>query len=161
MLYQEKISSARTLALFLALYMLFCLLLLWHLQVVGLDVLTGILLFFSIVFLFYTINYRTLYIQITTSSVILKFGVLSWTVPVENIAACHLDELPTLKRMGGAGIHFMTVRGCYRASFNFLEYPRVIIILKRNRGPVQAISFSTRQPEEIIQLIQTILNPKP
>mgnify|MGYP000900013350 CR=1 FL=1 len=32
-------------------------------------------------------------------------------------------------RYGGAGIHFMSIRGRYRASFNFLEYPRVVIAL--------------------------------
>lgn len=57
-------------------------------------------------------------------------------------------------RMGGAGIHFMSIRKRYRASFNFLEYPRVVIAFKRKVGPVQDISFSTRQPEKVIRLIQ-------
>jgi hypothetical protein len=57
-------------------------------------------------------------------------------------------------KMGGAGIHFMFIRKRYRASFNFLEYPRVVIAFKRKAGPVQDISFSTRRPDDLIRLIQ-------
>jgi hypothetical protein len=48
----------------------------------------------------------------------------------------------------------MMVNERYRASFNFLEYPRVVVALKRKRGPVQDVSFSTRQPEPVMSLIQ-------
>ncbi len=48
----------------------------------------------------------------------------------------------------------MTIRRRYRASFNFLEYPRVVIAFKRKVGPVQDISFSTRRPDELLPLIQ-------
>jgi hypothetical protein len=48
----------------------------------------------------------------------------------------------------------MLIRGRYRASFNFLEYPRVVIAFKRKVGPVKDISFSTRRPEELIKLIE-------
>jgi hypothetical protein len=57
-------------------------------------------------------------------------------------------------KYGGAGIHFMFIRDRYRASFNFLEYPRVVIAFKKKVGPVRDISFSTRKPEDVIQLIQ-------
>jgi hypothetical protein len=56
-------------------------------------------------------------------------------------------------RLGGAGILFMFVRKRYRASFNFLEYPRVVIALRKKAGPVQDISFSTRRPEDVIRRI--------
>ncbi len=64
------------------------------------------------------------------------------------------DDLPALNKYGGAGIHFMFVRGRYRASFNFLEYPRLAVTFKRKVGPVQELSFSTRQTEEIMSIIQ-------
>jgi hypothetical protein len=57
-------------------------------------------------------------------------------------------------RLGGAGIHFMVIENRYRASFNFLEYPRVVIALKRKKGPVRDISFSTRHPEELLQRLR-------
>jgi hypothetical protein len=71
---------------------------------------------------------------------------------VEDVESIRLDDPPPIKKYGGAGIHFMFVDGRYRASFNFLEYPRVVIAL-RGKRKVQDISFSTRQPDEIIRLI--------
>jgi len=44
------------------------------------------------------------------------------------------------------------VDGRYRASFNFLEYPRVVIALRGKRR-VRDISFTTRQPDKVLRLI--------
>jgi hypothetical protein len=121
---------------------------------VGLDVLAVVLLCLSAFFLFYAVNYRTLVIRLTPASLVLKFGILPRTVSLDNIEAVSLDDVPLLMRMGGAGIHFMSIRGRYRASFNFLEYPRVVIAFKTPVGPVRDISFSTRQPDEVIRLIR-------
>jgi hypothetical protein len=63
-------------------------------------------------------------------------------------------------RMGGAGIHFMLIRRRYRVSFNFLEYPRVVIAFKRKVGPVQDISFSTRRPDDVLRHIQESVSAK-
>ena len=79
-------------------------------------------------------------------------------MPLANIEECRLDALPALMRYGGAGIHFMVIRGRYRASFNFLEYPRVVIAFKRKVGPVRDISFSTRQPEDVLRVIQEAIS---
>lgn len=92
-------------------------------------------------------------IQLTSKSLKLKFGIFSWIVPLDNVAEYHRDEATLLMRMGGAGIHFMIIRKRYRASFNFLEYSRVVIAFKRKIGPVQDISFSTRQPDDVLRLI--------
>jgi len=151
--FTENITSNRTEALFLALTVVFLSLHLWRMSQVGLDFLAGLFLFLSLVFLFYSINYRTLTIQLNAASLRLKFGLFGWTVPLDNIETASLDELPALMKYGGAGIHFMTIRNRYRASFNFLEYPRVVIALKKKAGLVRDISFSTRRPEEIVGLI--------
>ena len=66
---------------------------------------------------------------------------------------CYLDGT-SLWRIGGAGIHFSSFERRYRAMFNFLEYPRVVVALKEKRGPVRDIAFSTQHPEEIMSLIQ-------
>jgi len=98
-------------------------------------------------------------IYLTSDSLKLTFGIFTWKVPMENIEDCHLDEIPMVMRMGGAGIHFMTIRKRYRASFNFLEYPRVVIALKRKTGLVRDISFSTRQPDDVLYFIKkTVAN---
>jgi hypothetical protein len=110
---------------------------------------------FNLLFLFYTLNFRTLLIQVDQEALRLNFGVFTWRVPRGNIAACRLDDdLPILMRYGGAGIHFMLVHGRYRASFNFLEYPRVVVELQEKVGPVRDISFTTRHPEQVTRLLR-------
>jgi hypothetical protein len=54
----------------------------------------------------------------------------------------------------------MLIRERYRASFNFLEHPRVVIALRRRRGPVQDISFSTRRPDDVLRLIQEAVSAR-
>jgi hypothetical protein len=160
LIYNERVSSNRTEALFLALTIIFFLLLVWRVSADGLDVLAAVFFFFSMFFLFYLMNYRTLLIRLTAESLNLTFGIFTWKVPLDNVEECHLDSLPLLMKYGGAGIHFMFIRNRYRASFNFLEYPRVVIALRRKAGPVRDISFSTRRPDDVLRLIQEAVSAK-
>lgn len=153
-IYSEDISSARTEALFVALTILFFLLFIWRLSAAGMEILAAALLLLSGFFLFYSVNYRTLKIRLTSKSLELAFGVFTWSVPLDNVEACDLDHLPKLMEMGGAGIHYMSIRRRYRVSFNFLEYPRVVVALRRRAGLVRDVSFSTRRPDEILRLMQ-------
>jgi len=157
--YHEELSSNKTEILFLALTMLFFLLLIWRWKIAGLDIRAIIFLGLAALFLFYSLNYRTLKIHLTQVSLDLKFGIFAWRVPLDNIESCRLDEnLSALMKNGGAGIHFMMIDQRYRASFNFLEYPRVVIALKKKAGPVRDISFSTRRPEEVLSLLDKSLS---
>lgn len=155
-IYNEKVTSRKTQALFLALTSLFAWLTGRQWQRGRRGLLSDIFFLFSGFFLFYSLNYRTLSIRVTGDELKLKFGLFAWHIPLENIAGCRLDDLPLVMRMGGAGIHFMSIAGRYRASLNFLEHPRVVVALKRKLGPVQEISFSTRHPNEVIQLINDL-----
>ena len=103
--------------------------------------------------MFYSLNYRVLTIRLTAETLQLKFGLFVWVIPLSNIEACYPDET-SLWRIGGAGIHFTPLRGRYRAIFNFLEHPRLVIALKVRRGPVRDIAFSTRQPDDVRRLIR-------
>jgi hypothetical protein len=153
-IYEENLTSDKTEALFVALTLVFLLAAIRRTVVRKLDARARVYLFLSVIFLFYAVNYRTLTIRLTAQALTLTFGLFSWTVALDNIEACAVDEVPVLMRLGGAGIHLMSVRKRYRASFNVLEYPRVVIALKRKAGPVRDLSFSTRSPEEILQQIQ-------
>jgi hypothetical protein len=159
-IYCERISSNRTEALFLALAALFLLLSAWRVTVGSLDALAGAFLFFFALFAFYSVNYRNLVIRLTPESLKLKFGIFTWNVPFDNIENSRIDELPAVMKYGGAGIHFMSIRKRYRASFNFLEYPRVVVTLKRKTGAVRDISFSTRRPDDVLRLIQNAVPAK-
>ncbi|MEJ5309121.1 MAG: hypothetical protein WHX52_05075 [Anaerolineae bacterium] len=151
--YNEKVSSGRTTVLFIALTLLFLALLAWRVNAFGSDILAIVFLVFCGFFAFYTLNYRTLNVQLSAAYLSLKFGVFTWKIPLAHIESCALDDV-SLWRIGGAGIHFSFIRGRYRAMFNFLEHPRVVVMLKTKKGPVKDIAFSTRQPERVLQLIQ-------
>ena len=154
-IYKETLSSRRTIALFAVLMFIFFLLFLWQANISGSHSLRIALLSLSVLFLFYMLNYRTLHIYISSDALMLRFGIFTWTVPHDNIAGCTLDDnLPKLTKYGGAGIHFFIFKKRYRVSFNFLEYSRVVVTFKKARGLVTELSFSTRQPDEIIRLVQ-------
>jgi hypothetical protein len=119
----------------------------------GLTGWSAVLLFASALFLFYSLNYHVLVIRMTAESLTLRFGVFRWTVPLENIASWSRDRT-SLWRIGGAGIHFTWLGGRYRAMFNFLEHPRLVVSLKVRRGPVRDIAFSTRRPELVEELLR-------
>ncbi len=142
-IYTERVTSKRTQVFFLALTLLSASLGVWRAKVAGWDALAVVLACFSCFFFFYTLNYRMLVIRFTPGALRFTYGVFTWRVPVDNIEACALDEMPVLMKYGGAGIHFMVIRKRYRASFNFLEHPRVVVALKRKVGPVRDISFSS------------------
>jgi hypothetical protein len=152
--YFEKLSSKRTQRLFAGLTILFLLLAIWRVKINGMNGLAVIFLVLSCFFLFYVVNYRTLIIHITADALKLTFGIFAWTVPFNNIESCSRDEIPALMKYGGAGIHFMMIGNRYRASFNFLEYPRVVIAFRNKVGPVRDISFSTRQPDQVLRIIR-------
>jgi hypothetical protein len=158
-IYEERVASSMTEALFVALALLFLLLAAWRATAAGLGLLTIAFLCMFGFFLFYSLNYRTLVIRLTPRTLKLAFGIFRWTVPLDTVEECHLDDTP-MWRIGGAGIHFTIIRKRYRVMFNFLEHPRVVIALKRKRGPVRDVVFSTRRPEEIRQLIRKILSEK-
>ncbi len=154
LIYSERVSSVRTEILFISLTVLFLLLLIWRIAIGGFDFLAGVFLVIFVLFLFYALNYQTLIIHLTPAVLKLSFGVFRWTIPLENIESCSLDDIPVVMKFGGAGIHFMVIGKRYRASFNFLEHPRVVIRFKRKVGWVWDISFSTRRPAEVIDHIR-------
>jgi hypothetical protein len=78
---------------------------------------------------------------------------------MDNIEKCFLDDT-SLWRIGGAGIHFSWFHGRYRAMFNFIEHPRVVFALKKKRGPVRDVAFSTRRPNEVLRFIQEAMSTR-
>jgi hypothetical protein len=155
--YEERLSSGRTQALFWGLTALFSLLLAWRIAAGSLDLLGEAFLFLALLFLFYSLNYRVLIIRLAREGLKLQFGLFKWTIPLENIETSSRDDnMPVLAKYGGAGIHFMFVRGRYRVSFNFLEHHRVLIALRHPRI-VRDVSFSTQRPDDVIHHLDVAL----
>jgi hypothetical protein len=159
--YNEQLASFGTEALFAGLTIFFLLAAIWRMRTVDLDAMGMILFILCAFFLFYTLNYRTLRIGLEVESLKLRFGIFTWTVALDNIETCALDDI-SLWRIGGAGIHFTSIRGRYRVMFNFLEYPRVVIALKRKMGPVRDVAFSTANPDKVMSVLmrrQPVMKP--
>jgi len=154
-LYQERLSSPRTEALFILLTLLPLAAGAGRFRVAGLDGWSIALLLAAAFFLFYSLNYRTLVIRIGPESLCLRFGLFEWSIPLRKIETCSPDTL-TLWRIGGAGIHFTPVAGRYRAMFNFLEHPRLVLALRLEKGPVRDLAFSTRRPAVILDLLRRL-----
>ena len=158
-IYHEKLTSIKTTMLFVMLTVVSFCLFIWRLLASSMNWLAVLLLSLACFFLLYSINYLILDIQLDINSLKLQFGIFKWQVPLTNIAHFQLDDdIPWLMRMGGAGIHFMFVRGRYRASFNFLEHPRVVIAFKNKVGPILDISFSTSQPAQILTHLEEAIH---
>lgn len=153
-IYSEKLQSNLTTFLFVDLALVSLLLFGWRVTTVGWKFTPGLFLFLGVFFLFYVFNYRTLRIQISEESLILKFGLVRWRTEMVNIQDCAPDDPPPWIKYGGAGVHFALVQGLYRAFFNFLEGPRILVTFKEKQGLVQALSFSTRQPDQILELLR-------
>jgi hypothetical protein len=155
MLYAEKIRSSGTTGLFILLGSLFWVIFFWRLSGVGFRGIQLVYLILGLLFSFYVINYRTLLIRISAEDLLLNFGLIKWRTPLNNILYIGLDDSPPLIKYGGAGVHFAFVKGTYRAFFNFLEYPRVLIKFKSRQGPVQELVFSTNNPQQVLEILQS------
>lgn len=153
-IYSEKLQSSLTTFLFVDLALIFLVLFGWRVTTVGWKFTPGLFLFLGVFFLFYVFNYRILRIQISEEALILRFGLVRWKTELGNIQDCALDDPPLWIKYGGAGVHFAMVQGLYRAFFNFLEGPRILVTFKEKQGPVQALSFSTRQPDQILEVLR-------
>ena len=154
-IYQEKIQSPLTTLLFTLLMVVFSALFAWRVMIVGFRAFPIVCLVLTLFFFYSGLNYQTLRITITEEVVLLKFGLIRWRTRLENIQTCKIDDSPNLIKYGGAGVHFAFVKGEYRAFFNFLEYPRILINFHQKQGLVQGVVFTTRQPEQVLEIINS------
>ncbi len=152
-IYQEKVQSPLTSLLFTLLALVFSALFTWRVTVVGFRAFSIASLVLALFFFSYVLNYQTLRITITEEVVLLKFGLIRWRTKLKNIQTCKMDDSPNLIKYGGAGVHFAFVKGEYRAFFNFLEHPRILITFHHKKGPVQGLVFTTRQPDQVMGII--------
>lgn len=153
-LYSEKIRSNRTTSLFAILALIFFALFAWRYSVVGLRFSPVLFGFLGLFFCFYVINYRVFNIVITEQTLNLDFGLVRWRSDLDNVAQSTLYDPPFWIKYGGAGVHFAMVDGSYKAFFNFLEYPRILIKFQKKRGLVQELVFTTRQPDRILEILE-------
>jgi hypothetical protein len=160
LLYNEKVRSNFTTVFFVVLALIFFALFAWRYSGVGLRFAPGLFAFLGLFFSFYVINYRVLKITLTDQALMLGFGLVGWKTDLDNIAQATLYDPPFWIKYGGAGVHFSSVEGLYMAFYNFLEYPRILVRFHKKQGPVQALVFTTRQPDQILNILEKRISSK-
>ena len=91
---EEKLSSSRTEVLFVALVLSFLALFAWRIMAGSFGVIAAGLLFLFLFFCFYALNYRVLVIRILADKLVLKFGVIGWTIPLHTVEEVYADQTP-------------------------------------------------------------------
>ncbi len=110
-----------------------------------------------LLFLLITGNFSRLKIKITSDGLSVGYGITRKKVPWERIENCHVDESSAI-RYGGYGIRFTRVGGKWRTGYNVIGTPRVVISL--NEGFVREIAFSTKNPDEVMEVIKSHLRKR-
>jgi hypothetical protein len=103
----------------------------------------------SLVFL--TLNFGRLSIKVDYHTVTVGYGIIKKRIPLENIKDCNIDETPAIK-YGGAGIRTIKIKGEWILVFNVVGGPRVALSLRQGR--YKKFVFSTKNPEEVINVIK-------
>ena len=110
--------------------------------------------FFLIMFLLFlgvTINFCRLTIRMTHRSLSVGYGIFKRTILWENVENCYLDEASTI-RYGGWGIRIGRVKGKWRLVYNVIGGPRAVLSLKKGR--FKEFVFSTKNPEEVMNVVK-------
>jgi hypothetical protein len=153
-IYEEKIYSRVITAVIGSVTVIMFLLLIYQVLVapIGSNPAPNLLLLgLGLLFLVITINFSRMIIRITPEFVSVKYGISRQKVSWENIQKCYLDKSSALA-YGGSGIRIAKVEGKKRIVYSVVGGPRVVISLKK--GTYDELAFSTRNPDEVIKVIE-------
>jgi hypothetical protein len=106
-------------------------------------------LFIGIAALIYGIRKMT--IGITTQAIHLYFGLFSRTIPFESIESATPDSGPGIK-YGGWGVRVFRGKKGWVLAYNTFGRPRIVLGL--SRGRFGWFVFSTRNPDEVISIVE-------
>lgn len=98
-----------------------------------------------------TIIFARLIIRITYQGISVGFGIVKKRIPWENIKDCEIDETSAIK-YGGAGIRMARIKGEWVLVYNVIGGPRCVLKLKEGR--FKKFVFSTKNPEEVVNVIK-------
>jgi hypothetical protein len=113
--------------------------------------LTIFFLIMFIIFFILTLNFARLIIRISFQSVTVGYGIIKKRIPMENIEDCEIDKTPAIK-YGGAGIRTARINGEWVLVYNVVGGPRCVLKLKEGR--FKKFVFSTKNPEEVVNVIK-------
>jgi hypothetical protein len=96
-------------------------------------------------------NFRRLNISITSQSITVAYGRIRYSIPWDRVEDCSLDRGSGI-RYGGWGIRMAKVKGKWVLVYAVTNCPRVILEL--NKGRFGQFIFSSRHPEEVLNIIK-------
>lgn len=99
---------------------------------------------------FLVANFRVLVIRMTGQTVTVAYGMIKRTIPWGDIESGFRDESPALG-YGGWGARIARVEGRWRLAFNVIGVPGVVLRLRKGR--VREFMFSTKNPEQVLDII--------
>ncbi len=150
-IYREKVFSGVFFLLpLLGLGLLGVSIYLWLNGPFGETPLSWILLGVGTFLLIVSVNFVILSIEVSNRGVTARFGLMSHTVPLNDIAGTYLDKASSIA-YGGFGIRFGSVNGKHRLVYSIVNAPRVVI--QEHRASNHEFVFSTRNPEAVIKAI--------
>ena len=152
-IYEEKVFAKGMTAIMAPIAALFLILALYQIMIGPIGDTPAPTWFFLIVFILFlglVINFSRLAIRITDQSISVGYGLIKHSMPLENVDECTLDEASAV-RYGGFGIRVTRVKGKNRLGYITVGSPRIVLTLKT--GKFQEFTFSTKNPEELMNEI--------
>ena len=98
-----------------------------------------------------TAIFARLIIRITYQGISVGFGIVKKRIPWENIEDIDIDKTSAIK-YGGAGIRMSRIKGEWVLVYNVIGGPRCVLKLKE--GKFKKFVFSTKNPEEIVNVVK-------
>lgn len=96
-------------------------------------------------------NFRVLNISISSQSITVAYGRIRYSIPWDRIDGCYLDKGSGI-RYGGWGIRMTKVKGKWLLVYTVIGSPLVILELKVGR--FGQFIFSSRHPEEVLNIVK-------
>lgn len=156
-LYEEKIFQKGLTTLLTVITFIFLVLSIYlaFFESLGNQVLIVIFFAMFLLFVFVTITFNTLDIKITSEFIRVSYGIIKRQISWERVEDCYLDEASVI-RYGGWGIRIGKFREKWRLVYNVVGSPRVVLLLKEGR--FREFVFSTKNPDEVIELVKERIN---
>lgn len=156
-IYHEKFTVRGFIAILGPIAALMFIMLMYHLIIEPAEPFLSWTVFYLTVFIIFFIlayGFSTFSIALTDESITVGFKIKKSRIFLDNVSDIHFDEFSAL-RYGGFGIRVAKVKGKLTLVYNTLGTPRCVLTL--SEGRFSKFVFSTKNPEEVIDLVRAQL----
>jgi hypothetical protein len=153
-IYEEKIFAKVTGGLLWGMAVVMLIIMIYVTTIEPLDEEPYLYMLFIILFFLFIILgliFGRLVIRVDYQNVVVGFGIIKKRIPWENIKEVYQDETSAIK-YGGAGIRTTRLQGEWVLAYIVVGGPRVVLRMKE--GKFKRFVFSTKNPEEVLNVIK-------